>query len=211
MVAREDRLQIEKLVLGPFETNAYIVTCRETQWSVIVDAPAEPDRILEKLQGTQPKAILMTHSHMDHVGALGRLRSVLKVPVAAYGEDDPPLTEGPDRLLKDGEMFAVGALELRVLHTPGHTPGSLCFVVGRHLLSGDTLFPNGPGKTGSPEDFRRIVESITKKLFSLPDDTEVHPGHGTSTVLGREKQAYQGFASRSHPPGLCGDVLWSSQ
>lgn len=108
------------------------------------------------------------------------------------------------------DTIDVGRLKLKVLHTPGHTPGSVCFLLGKYLISGDTIFPGGPGKTTTPADFEQIVKSIETKIFVLPDDTEVYPGHGDSTVLGKEKKEFAIFASRPHTPGLCGDVLWLS-
>jgi glyoxylase-like metal-dependent hydrolase (beta-lactamase superfamily II) len=97
---------------------------------------------------------------------------------------------------------------LEVIHTPGHTPGSLCFLCEKYLLSGDTIFPGGPGKTGSPEEFQEIVESLQKKIFVLPEDVKIYPGHGNPTVLKKEKEEFAAFSARSHDPGLCGDVLW---
>jgi glyoxylase-like metal-dependent hydrolase (beta-lactamase superfamily II) len=97
---------------------------------------------------------------------------------------------------------------LRVIHTPGHTPGSICLFADGHLLSGDTLFPNGPGKTATPQDFRQVVDSIVSRLLVLPDDTQVHPGHGEETVLGREKERFAAFSRRPQDLNLCGDVLW---
>jgi glyoxylase-like metal-dependent hydrolase (beta-lactamase superfamily II) len=96
------------------------------------------------------------------------------------------------------------------MHTPGHTPGSLCFRTGRYLISGDTIFPGGPGKTGSPAAFQEILKSITDKILPLDDDTLVYPGHGEKTVLKKEKEEFAIFSSRPHPPNLCGDVLWLS-
>jgi hydroxyacylglutathione hydrolase len=112
--------------------------------------------------------------------------------------------------LKDGDTIEVGKLKFKVLHTPGHTPGSLCFLVGKYLISGDTIFPGGPGKTGTPADFKQIVKSLDTRLFVLPDDTHVYPGHGDGTVLGKEKKEFAIFASKPHDPNLCGDVLWLS-
>ncbi|MBT9149696.1 MAG: Hydroxyacylglutathione hydrolase GloC [Dehalococcoidia bacterium] len=88
----------------------------------------------------------------------------------------------PDILLNDGDTISFGNIELHVLHTPGHTPGSVCFLTGNHLISGDTIFPSGPGRTGSPDQLRQIIESITSKILVLPDDTRVYPGHGDSTT-----------------------------
>jgi hydroxyacylglutathione hydrolase len=210
IVAEDDAILIEKLELGPFGTNAYIVTCRETLNSALIDAPAEADIIIDKLRNTTPKYILLTHNHMDHIGALAQLRAELKVALAAHASDTGNLTSAPEILLHDGDKIRLGRLELTVLHTPGHTPGSLCFRVGRYLISGDTIFPGGPGRTNSPHDFRQIIKSLTEKIFILPDDIPIYPGHGNSTVLKKEKEEFAVFASRPHDPRLCGDVLWLS-
>jgi glyoxylase-like metal-dependent hydrolase (beta-lactamase superfamily II) len=210
VVAKDDSIQIDRLELGPFGTNAYVLVCRATGDSVLVDTPAEANRIVERLKGTNPRYILITHNHMDHLGAFSELKSRLGVPVAAHPLDAKRLPSPPDILLNDGDTVSFGRIALKVLHTPGHTPGSLCFLTGQYLISGDTLFPGGPGKTRTPADLRQIIESITKKIFVLPDDTQVHPGHGDSTVLKKEKEEFAIFSSRSHDPGLCGDVLWLS-
>jgi len=210
IVAEDDAIQIEKLELGPFGTNAYIITCRETRDSALIDAPAEANIIIDKLKNTTPKYILLTHNHMDHIGALAQLRAELKVPLAAHTSDTRNLTSSPEILLNDNDTVWLGELKFTVLHTPGHTPGSLCFRVSRYLISGDTVFPGGPGKTSSPDDFRQIIKSITEKIFVLPDDTQIYPGHGDSTVLKREKDEFAVFASRPQSPHLCGDVLWLS-
>jgi hydroxyacylglutathione hydrolase len=210
LAVKDDNIQIEKLELGPFGTNAYVLVCRATRDSVLVDTPAEANTIMERLKGTNPRYILITHNHTDHLGAYSELRARLGVPVAAHPLDAGRLPSPPDILLNDGDTISFGKIELKVLHTPGHTPGSLCFLTGRYLISGDTIFPHGPGKTRSPADLRQIIESITKKVFVLPDDTQVYPGHGDSTVLKKEKEEFAAFSSRSHDPGLCGDVLWLS-
>jgi len=209
-IVKDDDIQIEKLELGPFGTNAYILICRQTGASVLVDAPAEASTILERLKGTTPKYILMTHNHMDHTGALSELKSALNVPVAAHRDDSGNLPLKPDTQLNNGDVLSCGEIELSVLHTPGHTPGSLCFLTGNYLIAGDTIFPGGPGKTGSPADFMRILSSLTSKIFILPGDTRIYPGHGDSTILEKEKQAFEAFSTRTHDPNLCGDVLWSS-
>jgi glyoxylase-like metal-dependent hydrolase (beta-lactamase superfamily II) len=111
--------------------------------------------------------------------------------------------------VEDGQEIAVGQLTMRAIHTPGHTPGSTCFTVGRYLLSGDTLFPGGPGRTRTPADFQQTVESISKRLLTLPDETEVLTGHGDGTTIARSKQEFAAFAAREHPADLCGDVTWA--
>ena len=210
LVVSEGGIKIERLQLGPWETNAYTVTCLKTQQSVLVDAPDDAERITDSLKGTSPRFILLTHSHTDHVGALAEMRSRLSVPLAAHTRDSTYLTPAPEKLLSDGDTLVLGKLKLEVIHTPGHTPGSLCFKVGRFLLAGDTIFPGGPGHTGTPSDFKKIIKSLTEKIFVLPDDTEIYPGHGDSAVLKKSKEEFAAFSARPHAPNLCGDVLWLS-
>ena len=126
----------------------------------------------------------------------------------AHSEDAAALPVSPNGLVKDGDVITVGTIELKVIHTPGHTPGSTCYLVGKHLFSGDTLFPGGPGRSRSPEAFQQTIKSITEKLYLLPDDTFLLPGHGENSILGVSKEEYQIFAERSHPANLSGDVLW---
>ena len=209
-VVKDDNIQIEKLELGPFGTNAYFLICRHTGASVLVDAPGDADKILAQLKGTDPKYILMTHNHMDHTGALAEIKSALNVPVASHRDDAGSMPLKPDMLLTEGDVISCGDFQLEVLHTPGHTPGSLCFRAQKYLIAGDTLFPGGPGKTGSPADFRRIMESLSRKIFVLPGDTRFYPGHGDSAILEKEKQSFEAFSARTHDSDLCGDVLWSS-
>ncbi len=210
VVAKDDDVQIEKLELGPFGTNAYIVICQKTRDSALIDTPAEASTIMDRLKDTNPKYILLTHNHMDHLGALAELHSKLKVPLAVHALDAGNLPSTPEMLLRDGDTISLGDLKFEVLHTPGHTPGGLCFKVGRYLISGDTIFPGGPGKTRSPDNLKQIIKSITEKIFVLPDDTPIYPGHGETTVLKKEKEEFAVFSSRPHDPNLCGDVLWLS-
>ena len=210
VVVKNESIQIEKYELGPFGTNTYIVTCPKTSMSAVVDAPGEADKILERLKGTNPKCILMTHNHMDHVGALLDLKSKLSIPVAVHSADAVNLPLKPDKNLSDGEVVSIGDIQITVLHTPGHTPGSLCFLTDNYLIAGDTIFPGGPGKTWSPAAFKQIVGSLMSKIFVLPDETEVYPGHGSATTLKKEKKNFEIFVTKSHDPKLCGDVEWLS-
>lgn len=210
VIVKNDSIQIERLSLGPFGTNSYLLICQKTGASVIVDAPGDAEKVLKRLEGTHPKYILMTHNHMDHVDALAALKSALNVPLAAHEDDAGGLPVKPEQFLNDGDTISFGEIQLKVLHTPGHTPGSLCFLTDSYLISGDTIFPGGPGKTWSPDDFKKIVESLTNKIFTLPDETHVYPGHGDATVLKKEKHEFEAFSSKPHDPDLCGDVVWLS-
>jgi glyoxylase-like metal-dependent hydrolase (beta-lactamase superfamily II) len=210
VVVKNDSIRIEKHELGPFGTNSYLLICPKTGDSVIVDAPGEAQKVMKRLEDTHPKYILMTHNHMDHVEALANLKSALEVPLAAHQADAGGLPVKPEQLLNDGDMISFGEIQLKVLHTPGHTPGSLCFLTGNYLISGDTIFPGGPGKTWSPADFKQIVASLTAKIFVLPDETQVYPGHGDSTIVKIERQKFEVFSSKPHDPNLCGDVVWLS-
>lgn len=208
IAAEDSRIQIFQLSLGPYGTNTYILVCRETRESVIVDAPGEPGRVHAALKGTAPKYILMTHNHMDHTGALAQLKADLDIPVAGHPADADQLPIQPDILLGHDDRITFGKITLDVIHTPGHTPGSLCFYFDKHLISGDTIFPGGPGKTWSPASFLQIKTSLSEKIFTLPGETRIFPGHGDGTHVEKEKEAFRAFSAKPHDPDLCGDVLW---
>ena len=208
VVVNDEEIRIEKLQLGPYGTNCYIVVCNRTKESLVVDAPGEVEKILERLQGTQPKYILLTHDHMDHTGALAALRSALNVSMGAHDLDSSQFSPAPEISLKDGDTVTLGELVFDVLHTPGHTGGGLCFKSGIHLFSGDSIFPSGPGKTWSSAHLKQLIGSLKEKIFVLPDDTQIYPGHGDITNLKKERDEFAVFESREHRPDLCGDVLW---
>jgi hydroxyacylglutathione hydrolase len=207
LITEDNMLRIEQLTLGPYETNAYILVCQRTKESLVVDAPAEASTIISRLDATVPKYIFLTHDHYDHTGVMTSLRSRLKVPLAAHEFSSYRLKTPPEILLKGGETIQLGKLKIEVLFTPGHTPGGLCFRVGKYLFAGDTLFPGGPGHTESPGDFKTILASITGKIFSLPDDTLVLPGHGEGTTVKKSKAEYRVFYATPHD-GFYGDVTW---
>ena len=209
LIVNDNTLRIEKLTLGPYETNAYTLVCMKTKESLAVDAPAGASKIIENLKGTNPKYILLTHDHYDHTGVIVSLRARLKVPLAAHEYSSSQLKTPPEILLKDDDTLALGKLKIEVLYTPGHTPGSLCFKVGKYLFAGDALFPGGPGHTETPEDFDSIIASITEKIYRLPDDTVILPGHGDGTTVRKSKEEYAVFAAKPHG-AIYGDVTWLS-
>jgi len=179
---------IRRLEVGTFENNCYILTCPDSEEVVIIDPASEGDKILEEVKGKTIRYILITHGHHDHIGALGQVKRATKAPVGVHPLDAKSLPFPPDLELKDGDMINFGSCHLKVLHTPGHTAGSVCFLTAQSLLSGDTIFPNGPGNTDLPGgDYRKIIKSIREKIFTLPEETIIYPGHGLETTVGREK------------------------
>ncbi len=194
--------------LGSFGNNAYLIQDRASGEAIVVDAPAEGERILEALGEGKVTAIIVTHRHPDHWVSIDALKQATGAPVLCHEADQEPYAEKVDGTLGDGDEIEVGELRVRVIHTPGHTPGSVCLLVGSHLISGDTLFPGGPGRTNRPEDLQEEIRSITSRLFELPDEVAVHPGHGDDGTIGQSKREYVIFAAKEHPPDLRGDVTW---
>ena len=204
----DGELKITKINMGPYNNNGYIVICPETNEGVIIDTPAEPEKLLGAIGDVQIKSILITHKHQDHLLGFDEITGAVQVPVGIGTDDADGLPRPPQLDLKDGMVIKFGNQEMTVLDTPGHTEGATCFLIGKHLFSGDTLFPGGPGKTRSPEALQQVIDSITKKLLVLPDDTAVYPGHGDDTTIGKACEEYQVFASKPRDPALFGDVAW---
>src|ERR687885_1423123 len=174
--------------LGPYENNIFIVSDAASGEAYVLDGGYEPEQIAEAASGLAVKAILITHGHRDHHENVGRLKGLLKAPVAIGMDDAAMLSVEPDSLIVDQQVFSFGPHSLRAIHTPGHTAGSTCFLYGKQLFTGDTLFPGGPGNTQKdPVRFERIISSIRERLFTLPGDTGVYPGHGRDTTLGAER------------------------
>jgi glyoxylase-like metal-dependent hydrolase (beta-lactamase superfamily II) len=208
-VHEEGRLRLVKVgPLGPFDNNAYVIQDIESGEAIVVDAPQDGERVLEALGDGKVEAIVVTHRHGDHWMSIDALKQATGAPVLCHEADREPNAAKVDATLAHEDELTLSGLQVLVLHTPGHTPGSICFVVGSHLISGDTLFPGGPGRTGKPEELREEIESITTRLFELPDETLVHPGHGADGSIGASKREHAAFASKEHPADLCGDVTW---
>ena len=206
----DGEVRINKINMGPYDNNGYILVCPETNEGIIIDTPAEPEKLLSEIGDVKIGHILITHNHQDHLLGFSEITASVGAPVGIGTNDAGALPTPPALNLEDGNVIKFGNRELQILATPGHTDGAVCLLVGKHLFSGDTLFPGGPGKTRSPEALRQIISSITGKLLVLSDDTAVYPGHGLDTTIGDARREYQGFASRSHSPDLSGDVTWSS-
>ncbi len=180
--------EVHRLVVGDLDNNVYFVRCRRSGEAALIDAAGEHERLIPLATGLGVTRVLETHGHWDHIGAVGAAREAgLEVWVRP---EDAHLLSGYDRLLEDDSAITVGHLRIRTIHTPGHTPGSICFALeGAPLLfSGDTLFPGGPGATHfDGGDFPTIISSIEERLFRRFDPaTLVWPGHGAPTTVGAE-------------------------
>ena len=219
-------MEIKQLRLAKMATSCYLIGDTASRTFALIDPAFETDRILERAGGNDFRVthIINTHAHSDHTAGNQAIKAATGAKIFIHELDAGQLEKllnrtfsrvlggkgspKPDVLLKDNDIIKIGDSSLKVLHTPGHTPGSICFYTDKYLISGDTLFPGGPGKTRSPEALKQIIESITTKILVLPDDTEVFSGHGDPTVLKKEKEEIAVFKSRSHDPNLCGDIIW---
>ena len=186
-------MNLKTLALGAYQTNCYLLS-NDTE-ALVIDPGYEPDTILDSLEGLTLKAILLTHGHFDHVGAVKELVAETGCEVyihAAESTMPPMMTAGPlyyTRTYAEGDTIApIAGAELKVLHTPGHTPGSVCLLWGQELFAGDTLFAGSCGRVDLPGgDPAQMMQSLNR-LASLQADYRVHPGHGPSTTLSQEKR-----------------------
>lgn len=186
------KLTITKVAVGPFDNNAYLLRCRTTGEQLLIDAAAEPETLLSVIDGPLA-AVVTTHQHGDHWQALAEVAEATSALTYA-GEHDavgiPTPTQVP---VADGDVILIGRVELKAIHLVGHTPGSIALFYDDpdghpHLFTGDCLFPGGPGKTTTPEDFGSLIGGLEEKVFSaMPDDTWFYPGHGNDSTLGAER------------------------
>jgi len=190
-------VRIDKYVVGPFENNVFVVRDKGTGAALIVDAANEHDLLLEVSRATGVRRVLTTHGHWDHIQAVTALRDAgIEVGVASA---DAEMLPSYDFTIPDDDVLTLGELALRAVHTPGHTPGSTCFLLEGHpvLFSGDTLFPGGPGNTKFENaSFDQIITSIDRRLFTLDPDILVLPGHGLDTTIGTERPHLQEWIDR---------------
>jgi len=191
-------VEVHQVVVGPMDNNVYVLRCTETGDAVLLDAANEHERLLDLCRALGVRRVLETHGHWDHIQAVPQLRDAgYSVAVTAQ---DAAMLPSYDDVLPDDDVLDVGRLRLRTIHTPGHTPGSMCFRLEGHplLFSGDTLFPGGPGATSfEGGDFPTIIASIEDRLFrSLDADVVVLPGHGDRTTIGTERPHLQEWIDR---------------
>ncbi|WP_103107707.1 MBL fold metallo-hydrolase [Brevibacillus reuszeri] len=200
------QLTIQAFALGGFQTNAYVITNPNTNETIVIDPGMEPASLLQALAGKQVVAILLTHAHLDHIGGLNQVRELTKAPVyihpleqewltnpdlngsSRWNLPQPIVCERAEYELRDEQILELAGFTIRVLHTPGHSPGSCSFVIGQHCFGGDVLFAQSIGRTDLPGgDYETLMMSIQDKLFELDDETIVYPGHGPKTTIDHEK------------------------
>lgn len=200
-------MQIKTFTVGPFQMNSYIVSNGKHPDCILIDPGDDIDLILEYIEkrSLNPLAILATHGHLDHIRYLSEIQKRLQIPFYMGAEDLPlleslagqgrmfnlPVAKAPkvDIFLKETQSLRIGDNEINLLHTPGHSPGSFSFLVEGHIFVGDVLFKDSIGRTdlyGGNYDI--LIRTIMDKIFSLPNETIVYPGHGPSTTVGREKE-----------------------
>ncbi len=193
----DEQAEIHKVVVGPYENNVFVLRCKQTGDAVLIDAANEHELLLELCQRLGVRQVIETHGHWDHIQAVPAIRDAgYSVHVTA---EDAAMLPSYDEILEDESVIEVGRLRLHTIHNPGHTPGSMSFrLEGSPILfSGDTLFPGGPGNTKTAEgDFDTIIESVDRKLFTLPPETLVLPGHGDDTTIGTERPHLQEWIDR---------------
>jgi glyoxylase-like metal-dependent hydrolase (beta-lactamase superfamily II) len=196
---QDSQIEIHKLVVGPFDNNVFVLRDKSTGDAVLLDAANEHDKLLPLAQRLNVRRILETHGHGDHIQAVPAMREA-GYEVAVTAEDAPRLKAvGYDVFLEPDTVIEVGRTRLHTMLTPGHTAGSMCFLVEGSpvLFSGDTLFPGGPGNTKfEGGDFPTIIRSIEDKLLTLPAGTLVLPGHGDDTTIGTERPHLQEWVDR---------------
>ena len=234
LVDRATGLVMRRVVVGPLATNCWILATTDTRRAIVIDPGDEPDRLVDAAHDVEVTAVVLTHSHWDHVLALPAVADAWGCEVHLHPDDAPvwphelqhlhthghfdagtataellgcgcwlapaagsPVWSGRAVALRHGQQLSLDGRSIEVIHSPGHTPGGVTLRAGRHLFTGDTLFPGGPGLTGWPlSDFGTIVASIRDRLFTLPGESLVHPGHGRSTTIAAERPHLEEWIAR---------------
>ena len=201
-----ENLLVHQLSVGPLQVNCFVVACQRTREAMVIDPGEDGPRILQLAEsnGYQVKKIVNTHGHFDHIGANQPVKEATGAVLMMHEADLPLLQNArnhaqaygltvspspdPDKFLNEGDVFSVGEQSFSIFHVPGHSPGSICLLSDGHLFVGDVLFAGSVGRTDLPGgDFDALIEGVREKLFRLPAETIVHPGHGPDTTIGREK------------------------
>jgi hydroxyacylglutathione hydrolase len=210
MNEERSRLRLIAEEVGPWPMNTYSLICPHTGESVLFDPGADPNKLMGMVAGSSPVAIILTHTHPDHVGELEEMRQRLDVPLMAHpGPHFEGMQLNADRHLSTGDIVQVGQFKLRVYHAPGHIEDQICLVLDNdnRAIVGDTIFEGGPGKSWSPAGFQTTLKTLREIVLSWPDDTICYPGHGPSFRLGDKRQAIETFLAKDHGD-FFGDATW---
>lgn len=205
------KIELRTRQVGPWSMNTYALICPATKQSILFDPGADPNTLQEMLAGSTPIAILLTHSHIDHVEALDEMRQRLQVPV--YAHNGPAEPNGQqikaDHWLQNGDTFQVGQHTLHVHYTPGHIGNQICFTIqnDNNIIVGDTVFDGGPGRTWSHEGFQTTLQTLRQVVLAWPDEAICHPGHGPSFRLGDRRAQIAAFIAKDHG-NFYGDATW---
>ncbi len=206
-------IELRVMPVGEYQTNCYLIVETELGEGILVDPGDEAQEILDWIGNTSVTRLLLTHGHSDHVGALHTVKESLGVKVGIHPADAEVFSIQADYELSPGDIFKLGDAHIEVVYVPGHTPGSVALKLVEtdgfhHALSGDAIFPGGPGHTQTPEALATAIESLANTVFTWSESVRLHPGHGVSTTVGTERAAFETFRGKPLPPDLCGDVTW---
>jgi hydroxyacylglutathione hydrolase len=181
---------LKKLVVGPYQSNCYILGHKNSMEGLVIDPGDEVFRIVNIISeiGLRIKYILITHGHIDHVGASSELRRITQAPVLIHRSDEPGLGFTADGYAEEGKVIRLGTYNIEILHTPGHSPGGVCYLAPGVVFTGDTLFAGSIGRTDFPGgDHNGLIMGVRSKLFTLDDDIRVYPGHGQASTIKTER------------------------
>jgi hydroxyacylglutathione hydrolase len=204
-------MDLLQFTVGQYQTNSYVLFCGTTH-SLIVDPGDDVGTLLSAIAGTELAAILLTHGHPDHTGALVELHRATDAPIGVHPRDANLLPIPPQIVLQDGTSVRFGVCRVPVHHLPGHTAGSVAFELAQNpWLVGDTLFPGGPGHTDSPAQFAQLIQTLWERVFVLPPHTRLLPGHGPPTTVGREFEPFHAFLRHGWSEDAYGDIRWDTR
>ncbi len=207
---KETALELRMRQVGPWGLNAYALVCPETRKSILIDPGADPDALEKLLAESVPTAIVLTHTHSDHIGALAEMRKRLEVPLMVHPGPHAGGTDlDADQWLTHGSTVNVGIHPVKIYHTPGHTLDQISLMIedDHRAIVGDTIFEGGPGKTWSSEEFQITMKTLSKIVLSWPDEIVCYPGHGPSFRLGDMRGDIEAFLKKDHG-SFYGDATW---